>query len=244
MKTMTLAEHIRNRRVELELSVDEAAEIAGITPDRWGSFEGDATHDRSATESDAIRRTLVWTHNSLSKIAAGEGPVAMPRDEVHALWASHGRGQIAMATGTTTMAFAGSATATGHVPSQVMSAWANGFKILDESSFSSLLRSARTALGMKQRDFGMELGVTEATISRWEHGRNPDSQSLSRIEKFLAHRFGDVAAMNAVELTRQNRTTNSAGKTRRLVTVGSVTAQPERLAEVFSGVELTVRRSS
>ncbi|MFC4729356.1 helix-turn-helix domain-containing protein [Coralloluteibacterium thermophilus] len=55
------------------------------------------------------------------------------------------------------------------------------------SSFPERLRAARLALGMTQEELGFELGVTKASVSAWETGREaPSFRLLPGLREALA----------------------------------------------------------
>lgn len=68
----------------------------------------------------------------------------------------------------------------------------------ENEPFGARLRAARQALGLSQEALGLELGVTKATVSNWENGRdNPSVQFLvlmpAKLGVSLDHLFGGVA---------------------------------------------------
>lgn len=51
------------------------------------------------------------------------------------------------------------------------------------TELSQRIRLARRSMGLNQADFAKQLGVNQATVSRWESGTTPDFASLGRIAK-------------------------------------------------------------
>ncbi len=52
-------------------------------------------------------------------------------------------------------------------------------------NFSVFIRNIRLRMNMSQEDFARELGVSFATINRWETGKNkPSRMAVATLEKF------------------------------------------------------------
>ncbi|MFE6891990.1 hypothetical protein [Streptomyces sp. NPDC057694] len=68
-----LAKLVRERRVELQLGIEPAAKLAGISKDTWRRVE-DARLVRATTYS-AMDRTLDWAVGSCERITVGEDPI-------------------------------------------------------------------------------------------------------------------------------------------------------------------------
>jgi transcriptional regulator with XRE-family HTH domain len=63
-----------------------------------------------------------------------------------------------------------------------------------KSKPSSLIRDLRGRLGLTQEKFAAKLGVTFATINRWENGRStPSPLAMKRLEE-LVRDLGDEAS--------------------------------------------------
>lgn len=75
--TQGLAKLIQRRRLDLGLSVRQAAETAGIARNTWASAE-DGSRQTSDTNFAAIERALRWTPGSISQVKAGGAPNELP----------------------------------------------------------------------------------------------------------------------------------------------------------------------
>ncbi len=49
------------------------------------------------------------------------------------------------------------------------------------------VRKRRMDLGLFQREVAARIGVTEATVWGWEHGREPELRSMPKIIEFLGY---------------------------------------------------------
>ena len=59
--------------------------------------------------------------------------------------------------------------------------------------FGDRLREARLAVGMTQEQLGFELGVTKASVSAWENGREaPSFKLLSVLRKTLGRSLDEL----------------------------------------------------
>lgn len=60
--------------------------------------------------------------------------------------------------------------------------------------FSVFIRNMRLNMNMSQEDLAKELGVSFATINRWETGKNkPSRMAVATLEKFcLQHGLNDL----------------------------------------------------
>lgn len=68
-----LAKLVRERRLELELGIEPAAKLAGISKDTWKRVEN--SRPVRATTYSAMDRALQWATGSCQRIIAGEDPV-------------------------------------------------------------------------------------------------------------------------------------------------------------------------
>ena len=56
-------------------------------------------------------------------------------------------------------------------------------------TFGEMVKSARQKLGMSQQALAKELGVSFATVNRWENGHNdPKYETVVRFENFCSER--------------------------------------------------------
>lgn len=67
-----------------------------------------------------------------------------------------------------------------------------------------LIRHIRESLGLTQQDFAQQLGISQATVSRWEAGRvSPDADMRRRIHE-MAKKDGGLADAPLYALVRQS----------------------------------------
>lgn len=63
-------------------------------------------------------------------------------------------------------------------------------------TFSDRLRQLRNGLGLTQEALGIRVGVTKATVSGWENGRNfPEFQLLSKLRKALGLSYEGIGTL-------------------------------------------------
>ena len=69
------------------------------------------------------------------------------------------------------------------------------------TDFAVLLRTSRRAAGLSQEDAARQVGVTTATLSRWESGRHQPH----RLQLRVARQCIDEAWRNAPEIDRRRQ---------------------------------------
>lgn len=61
--------------------------------------------------------------------------------------------------------------------------------VINQPQIGKLIRELRLATGLTQEKFAVKLGVTYATINRWENGHTkPSPLAMQKIEEMLKHR--------------------------------------------------------
>lgn len=62
----------------------------------------------------------------------------------------------------------------------------------DRESLSTLLKEIRRQLAMSQEDLARQLGVSFATVNRWENGMsNPSKLAKAQIDAFCSRMTGE-----------------------------------------------------
>jgi DNA-binding XRE family transcriptional regulator len=69
-----LADLVKNRRIELNLSVRQAAENAGVARNTWAAVE-DGTRRTADNNYAGIERALLWAPGSILRIQRGHEPL-------------------------------------------------------------------------------------------------------------------------------------------------------------------------
>lgn len=60
------------------------------------------------------------------------------------------------------------------------------------NDYPSLVKEIRKQLGLSQEDLARELGVSFATVNRWENGQvNPSRLAKAQLKVFCAKRVGE-----------------------------------------------------
>ena len=86
------------------------------------------------------------------------------------------------------------------------------------------IRRIRTALKMTLKEFGAKVGVSEATVSRWESAKHiPESEfldAIARLQKKASHRGGGFLA-RYMDLRERERMSSVVGGVQDTVRIGS-----------------------
>jgi transcriptional regulator with XRE-family HTH domain len=69
-----LGDHVRDRRVELGLHINDAADAAGLNPKTWTALERGSRATRDSNYRD-IERVLRWRHGSVVRALEGQAPI-------------------------------------------------------------------------------------------------------------------------------------------------------------------------
>ncbi len=81
--------------------------------------------------------------------------------------------------------------------------------MLPMGTFAETLKSLRKSRHWNQSDLADEIGVTQATVSRWEKGSEPEQDNLIKLASIFGRSIDDLLGSNALELPFQIRVVGS-----------------------------------
>jgi transcriptional regulator with XRE-family HTH domain len=76
-----VAEKVGQRRVDLRISQERAAALAGTSRETWGKLESGRQHGYRPDTLIGVCRVLRWAPESISLILDGREPIELPEDK-------------------------------------------------------------------------------------------------------------------------------------------------------------------